>query len=167
MSMNMSVMPVCSWRQIACCEVSTSFAAAQVCHTLPPRLSWESGLGSCWSHHCPSLVWSHWGCAVVLSSSAWHHCFVGVGVLLGVGHTIVLLVEMPLVFLKLKKKKITSGTGRWHLPALLVVTSLVPCITTFIAISVLILTWWWQLFLLLQYLVSPSCHCSSHSLLYM
>ena len=62
-------------------------------------------MGSCWSHHRPSLAWSRWGRAVVLSSSARRRRFVGVGVLLGVGHTIVLLVEMSLVFLKLKKKK--------------------------------------------------------------
>ena len=56
-------------------------------------------------------VWSCWGCAVVLSLSAQHCDFVGVGVLLGVGHTIVLLVEMSLVFLKLKKKKSQVGLG--------------------------------------------------------
>jgi len=41
----MSVMSVHSWRRIACREVSTSFAAARVCCTLPPRLSWGVGLG--------------------------------------------------------------------------------------------------------------------------
>jgi hypothetical protein len=36
-----------------------------------------------------------------------------VGVLLGIGHTVVLLIETSLVFLKFKEeKKLTSGTGR-------------------------------------------------------
>jgi hypothetical protein len=58
-----------------------------------------------WAHHHPLLAWSCWGRAVVLSSSAQRRRFVGVGVLLGIGHTIVLLIEMVLVFLKLKQKK--------------------------------------------------------------
>ena len=162
----MSVMSVCSWRWIACHEVSTSFAAAWVCHTLPPGLSWESGLGSCWSHHCPSLAWSCWGCAVVLSSFAQRHHFVGVGVLLGIGHTIVLLIEMSLVFLKKKKKKNHKWDQEVTSPGPLVVTSLVPHVATFVTVAILIPTWWWQSFLSLWYLTSPSCHHSSHSLPY-
>ena len=104
--------------------------------------------------------------AGVLSLSAQCcHIVVG-GVHLGMGHAVVLLVEMSLVFLKLKerkKKKLTSGTRRWQLPVPLVVTLLVPHVSTFVAVSILILTWGWQLFLLFWYLMNPSHHCSSCS----
>ena len=49
--------------------------------------------------------------AVVLSSSAWRRHIVLGGVLLGVGHAVVLLVEMSLVFLKLKEKRRNSQAG--------------------------------------------------------
>jgi hypothetical protein len=86
----MSVTAVCSWRQTAChnpfCFIPTSVhllcchVGSVICRCatphLPSGLSWESCLGSCWSHHCPLLTWSHWGhcCGVVFVCLALLHC---------------------------------------------------------------------------------------------
>ena len=61
----------------------------------PPGLLWD----------CPSLVWSRGVVVVVSSSSAWHCSCHGCRCASGVGHTLVLLVKTPLVFLKLEEKK--------------------------------------------------------------
>jgi hypothetical protein len=69
------------------------------CH-LSPKLSWESCLGHplpTW--FCGGSLQRCWPCLPGVI------CAVVVGVLLGVGHIVVLLVETLLVFVKLKEKR--------------------------------------------------------------
>jgi hypothetical protein len=95
-----------------------------------------------------------WWCAVV-------GCAVIIGVLPGVGCP---ARRNILSALKIERKKLlTGGTGRCHLPVPPLVSSLVPpfpslwrrLAAALVAVAALVLSWWWRSFPSLLHLMSP------------
>jgi hypothetical protein len=153
---------------LPCCPLRSSSPAVLSPSGCWPPPAWWLSLGSSpvfafapdwWSLRVAAVMGG--GVAVVVRS-----------VLLGVGHSVVLLVERSLVLVKLKEKitherdqEVTPPSPAACLPFGPPPSPSFLCrlAAALVAVAALVSSWWWRFFLSMLHLPSPSCHRGSRS----